>query len=101
MSRNADGKRMSVNDLVLVQGMDDTRAALRRWNDDPWPVLRGWLEGALVVSVMLLAAVLVVASRATPDLTMIDLPGFTSPATPLDVLMVLFRNSLVLALHAT
>jgi hypothetical protein len=91
---------MSVNDLVLVQGMDDTRAALRRWNGDPWPVLRRWLLGATLVSVLLLCAVLVVASRATPDLTIVSLPGLTSSASPLDVLAVLFRNSLVLALHA-
>jgi hypothetical protein len=26
---------MSVNDLVLVQGMADTKLALRRWNDNP------------------------------------------------------------------
>jgi hypothetical protein len=91
---------MSVNDLVLVQGKDDTRAALRRWNDDPWPVLRRWLLGATAVAVLLMGAVLVVASRATPDLTPFSLPGITSPASPLDVLDVLFRNSLVLALHA-
>jgi hypothetical protein len=91
---------MSVNDLVLVQGMGDTRAALQRWNDDPWPVLRRWLTGAAVVSVLLLVAVLVVASAATPDPTRIVLPGLTSPASPMDVLAVLFRNSLVLALHA-
>ena len=29
-------QRMSVNDLVLVQGMDDTKLALRRWNEHPW-----------------------------------------------------------------
>jgi hypothetical protein len=91
---------MSVNELVLVQGMDHTRAALRRWNDDPWPVLRRWLLGAMAVAVLLLVAVLVVASRATPDPTPFSLPGITSPASPLDVLAVLFRNSLVLALHA-
>jgi hypothetical protein len=33
---------VSVNDLVLVQGMDDTKRALRRWNDDPFDVLRPW-----------------------------------------------------------
>ena len=47
---------MSVDDFVLVQGMRDTRGALERWNADPWPVLRAWAGGALIVASMLLLA---------------------------------------------
>jgi hypothetical protein len=92
---------MSANDLVLVQGIRDTRGALARWNGDPWPVLRSWTLGAAGVSVALLVAVWVVATQATPDSTPISLAGLTYAPGPGDVASVLFRNSLVLALHAT
>jgi hypothetical protein len=92
---------MSVNDLVLVQGIRDTRGALARWNGDPWPVLRSWTLGAVGVSVALLVAVWVVATQAMPDSTPISLAGLTYSPGPGDVVSVLFRNSLVLALHAT
>ena len=35
----------------------------------------------------------------TPDLTPVNLPGLTTPAEPGDLLPILWRNSLVLALH--
>ncbi len=91
---------MSVNDFVLVQGLRDTRGALERWNADPWPVLRVWVGGALIVASILLTAVWVVASLSLADPTRLDLPGLTEPAKFTDLLPILFRNSLVLALHA-
>jgi hypothetical protein len=91
---------MDANNLVLVQGMRDTRATLARWNAAPWSVLRTWLIGAGAVAVGLLGAVLVVASLARPDPTPILLPGLNVPPTVGAVGHVLFRNSLVLALHA-
>ena len=91
---------MAVDDYVLVRGLRDTRGALARWNDDPWPVLRRWFAGALAVAIVLLCAVWFVASTVIPDPTGLNLPGLTSPAGPVDVAYVVFRNSLVLALHA-
>jgi hypothetical protein len=88
------------SDYVLVRGLRETRGALERWNDDPWPVLRRWFAGALGVAVVLLCAVWVVSSTVLADPTPLNLPGLTAPAGPLDVAYVLFRNSLVLALHA-
>jgi hypothetical protein len=90
---------MRANDLVLVQGMRDTRATLAGWNRAPWPVLRGWLAGSLLVAVTLLLAVWLIGSIVTPDPTPMTFPGLTSPPRPRDVAFVLFRNSLVLALH--
>ena len=90
---------MSVNDFVLVQGMRDTRGTLDRWNDDPWPVLRVWFGGALMVASALLFSVWVVATLSTPDVTQLRLPGVTDAANLGDVGHLLFRNSLVLALH--
>jgi hypothetical protein len=91
---------VAANDYVLVQGLRDTRGALTRWNLDPWPVLGRWFAGALAVAVVLLAAVWAVAATVTPDPTPLALPGLTQPASLADVGSVLFRNSLVLALHA-
>jgi hypothetical protein len=55
----------------------------------------------VAIALALLAAVWVVAGLLTPDLTPIHLPGLTSPSDPGDLLPILWRNSLVLALHAT
>jgi uncharacterized membrane protein SpoIIM required for sporulation len=43
----------------------------------------------------------VVAGLLTPDITPIHMPGQTEPTSPADLLPILWRNSLVLALHAT
>src|SRR5919204_3582384 len=90
---------MRADDLVLVQGMRDTRATLAGWNRAPWPVLRGWLAGSLLVSAGLLLAVWVLGVLTTPDPTPLGFPGLTRPPTPGEVGFVLLRNALVLALH--
>jgi len=91
---------VDVNELVLVQGMDDTKRALRRWNEHPLPMLRPWATLSLLISLTLLGAVYVVAKLSTPDPTTFLIPGYNSKATFQDYLAVLYRNSLVLALHA-
>jgi hypothetical protein len=91
---------MSVNDFVLVQGMHDTKLALRRWNERPWPMLRPWATLSLLIAVGLLGAVYVIAKLTTPDYTSYLIPGYNSKASFHDYLAVLYRNSLVLALHA-
>jgi hypothetical protein len=91
---------VNVSELAFVQGMDDTRAALRRWNAAPLAVLLPWALGAAAISVALLAAVWVVAHAVTPDPTGYLIPGLNEPSSLRSVGHVLFRNSLVLALHA-
>jgi hypothetical protein len=91
---------VNVNELVLAQGLRDTRGTLRRWNAEPWPVLRVWAGAALAVASALLVAVWVIASATTPDITTPSIPGLTSDPGPSEVAAILFRNSLVLALHA-
>jgi hypothetical protein len=93
-------RSVDVNQYVLVQGARETRGVLRRWNEDPWPVLRSWICGALAVAGLLLAAVWLISSIAQPDLTPIAIPGVTESPSAGNVLQILFRNSLVLALHA-
>jgi hypothetical protein len=89
-----------VNDLVLVQGMADTRLALKRWNEHPWRVLRPWLGLSVLTACVLLLAVYVVAKGAIPQPAILHLPGLTQPAELGDYLFILYRNGLVLALHA-
>src|SRR6476659_3778449 len=81
--------------------MRATRATVARWQQNPWPVLRRWAALALAIALVLLAATWLLAGIFTPDGTPIQLPGRTVPAHANDMLPILYRNSLVLALHAT
>src|SRR4051794_10277993 len=91
----------ATNQNVFSHGMRDTRETLDAWSRQPWQVLRAWLALSAAIALALLAAVWAVAGLLTPDLTPIHLPGLTSPSEPADLLPILWRNSLVLALHAT
>ncbi|MDQ3850690.1 MAG: hypothetical protein M3296_08780, partial [Actinomycetota bacterium] len=91
---------MAPSDLALVRGLADTRATLEAWNERPWPVLGGWLGGAVAVTAALLGAVCLIATLSTPDATPLVLPGLQIPPAPEAVARVLGRNALVLALHA-
>jgi hypothetical protein len=91
---------VSVNDFVLAQGMRDTRGALDRWSSDPWPVLRTWGGVALMVASAMLFGVWTVAALTTPDVSTLGVPGLNEEADLGDIARILFRNSLVLALHA-
>lgn len=91
----------SANQHVFSHGMQDTRETLDAWVERPWAVLRGWLALSVAIALSLLAATWVVAGMLTPDLTPIHLAGFTHPSEPDDLLPILWRNSLVLALHGT
>jgi hypothetical protein len=89
-----------VDDLVFLQGVGATKQTLRRWNESPWRVMRPWIALSAVVSMALLAAVYLVASFTPPDPTPIYIPGLRHGPYPTDIGLILFRNSLVLALHA-
>jgi uncharacterized membrane protein SpoIIM required for sporulation len=86
--------------MALAHGMRETRGALLEWRDNPRPVLRGWLLGGLGFAAALLGAVLVVASLVQPDLTYLYIPGVSFEADLEDYFAVIWRNGLVLALHA-
>jgi hypothetical protein len=92
---------MSANQHVFSHGMRDTRATLESWSERPWQVLRAWLALSLAIALALLTATWVVAGLLTPDLTPVHIAGFTYPSEPDDLLPILWRNSLVLALHGT
>ncbi len=89
------------NEHVFSHGMQDTRETFDAWNERPWVVLRGWVALSLAVALTLLGAVWVVAGLLTPDITPIHMPGVTESTSPGDMVPILWRNSLVLALHGT
>ncbi|HEX2161664.1 MAG TPA: stage II sporulation protein M [Thermoleophilaceae bacterium] len=89
-----------VNDLVLVRGMADTRVALREWNERPGRILWPWVALSFAVACALLLAVYLVAKAIPPDPTLLRLPGVNDSATAADYGRILYRNGLVLALHA-
>jgi hypothetical protein len=62
-------------------------------------VLRPWLFVAVSVAIALLGATWLIAATARPDFTPLLLPGLTGPVSGGDVVHILARNALVLALH--
>src|SRR3954469_814276 len=92
--------RVSVNEMVLVQGMDATRRTLRAWNDRPWEVLRSWLALSVAIALALLGVVVLIAAVTPADATSVRVPNLNRTATWSDYGDILYRNSLVLALHA-
>jgi hypothetical protein len=93
-------KVMKAEELALVQGWTDTRRALARWKRQPMQVLAPWTLGALTVAGVLLATTWLLATVTTPDPSGAGFPGVSYPAHAGDFGYVLFRNGLVLALHA-
>src|ERR1700759_364087 len=91
----------TANSHVLSSGLDETRETLAGWRGDRWRVLRGWFALSVAIALTLLAAVWVTSGLLTPDITPWKLPGYTEPSHFSDMLPILYRNSLVLALHAT
>src|ERR1044072_5117580 len=83
----------AANEHVFSHGMEDTRTTFEAWNAQPWEVLRAWLALSLAIALALLGAVWVVARLLTP--------AVTEPPAPGALLPILWRNSLVLALHGT
>ena len=93
-------KRMNAEQLALVQGWDHTKTALRAWQSRPGRVLIPWTVWSLAVAVLLLLATYLIAQASTPDTQRLHFAGVTHTAGGEDYAYVLFRNSLVLALHA-
>jgi hypothetical protein len=91
---------MNTEQLALVQGWADTRDTLARWNARPAAVLRPWALASLAVALGLLAATWAIATLSEPDPSGAAFPGIWSPASAGDYAFVLFRNGLVLTLHA-
>jgi hypothetical protein len=93
-------EQMSSSSYAFVYGVRNTRSALRSWQHHPWPVLARWFAGSALAAAGLLLAVLVVSGVDRGYVQVVTLgPPFAVGDTH-DVLAVLGRNLLVLALHA-
>ncbi|HEY2480492.1 MAG TPA: hypothetical protein VGI17_17395 [Solirubrobacterales bacterium] len=90
----------TANEHVFSNGMEETRAAFAAWRGGGWRMLRGWFALSLCIALTLLAAVWLTSGLLTPDISPWKLPGYTEPSRLSDLLPILYRNSLVLALHA-
>jgi hypothetical protein len=91
---------MKTEQLALVRGWADTRAVLRDWQVRPAPVVIPWVVGSLAVAVLLLAATWIVATLTLPDPDPWTLQGVGRVGLWEDFFFILYRNSLVLGLHA-
>jgi hypothetical protein len=89
----------AANEHVLSHGLQDTRETLDSWSERPWQVLRAWIALSVAIALALLAATWFVAGLLEPDHTTVHIAGLTYPNEPDDLLPILWRNSLVLALH--
>jgi hypothetical protein len=91
---------MGTEQLALVRGWTATRGALRDWRGRPAAVVGPWAAGSLAVALLLLCATWVVATLSVPDTDAWTLVGLGRAGVWGDFFFILYRNSLVLALHA-
>jgi hypothetical protein len=91
---------MDATAYAFTYGVRHTRETLRIWQRQPGRVLAGWLAGALLAAVGLLLAVLAISSLNDGQEQIISLRPPFAVGDLGDVLGVLQRNTLVLALHA-
>lgn len=91
---------MDASSYAFYHGVRHTRAALRRWNRAPLPVVGSWVAGAAVAAAGLLLGVLLVAALSGSYIQVVTLqPPFAVGGWG-SVGEVLKSNMLVLALHA-
>ena len=91
---------MKSEQLAVVRGWADTRTTLRAWHRTPLRTVAPWAAGSLAVAVALLTATWVVATLSIPDSSGWLLVGVGRAGEWDDFFFILYRNSLVLALHA-
>src|SRR5690349_15909829 len=93
-------KGMDASAYALTHGIRRTRQTLREWYLHPGRVLGRWFAGATLAAVGLLAAVWIIASLSGAHEQIVALRPPFAVGDNDDVLGVLARNMLVLALHA-
>jgi hypothetical protein len=88
---------MNSEQLALVRGWADTRATLRAWQARPLPVVGAWAAASVGVASLLLVATWVIALLSVPDPFVYAVSGTGGWQ---DFRFILYRNGLVLSLHA-
>jgi hypothetical protein len=91
---------MDASAYAFTHGMRHTRETLRVWQHTPVAVLARWIAGSALAAAGLLLAVWVIASLDNGFQQIIRLQPPFAVGDLADVLQVLERNMLVLALHA-
>jgi hypothetical protein len=91
---------MDSSAYALTHGIRRTRATLREWHLHPWRVLGRWFAGSALAAVSLLAAVWLIATLSGGHEQVVSLRPPFAVGDLGDVVGVLARNMLVLALHA-
>jgi hypothetical protein len=89
-----------VSAYALAHGMHHTRATFRTWRETPGAVLGRWIAGSAMAAAGLLLAVWIVSSLEGGYQQIISLQPPFAVGDGADVVNVLRRNMLVLALHA-
>jgi hypothetical protein len=91
---------MKSEQLAVVRGWADTRATLRIWQRHPLGTVLPWLAASLAVALLLLAATWVVATLNMPGEAGWMFVGVGRAGAWGDFFFILYRNALVLSLHA-
>jgi Stage II sporulation protein M len=91
---------MDASSYALAHGIRHTRATLKAWQPEPWPVIGRWVAGSALAALVLLLGVVVVCSLSGSYVQIVELQPPFAVGDFRDVLNVLSRNMLVLALHA-
>ena len=91
---------MDASAYAFAHGVRRTRTTLRAWQRTPGAVLGRWVAGSALAATGLLCAVWVVASLDHGYQQILDLEPPFAVGDGADVLSILRRNMLVLALHA-
>src|SRR5450759_4304647 len=91
---------MDASAYAFAQGVRHTRATLRAWQKTPGTVLGRWTAGSALAALCLLLAVWLISSLDGGYEQIISLRPPFAVGNSGDVLSVLRRNMLVLALHA-
>jgi hypothetical protein len=91
---------MDASAYAFTHGIRHTRSTLRTWQREPWSVLGRWAAGSAVAAVGLLLAVWLISSLYGGRQQIVNLQPPFAVGDAGDVLGVMRRNLLVLALHA-
>jgi hypothetical protein len=90
----------AASSYALVHGMRHTRTTLDTWRRTPVRVLGRWFAGSALAAAALLTAVLLIASLFSSYQQVVSLRPPFGVGDGADVLAIVRRNLLVLALHA-
>jgi hypothetical protein len=91
---------MDASAYAFAHGVRQTRTTLRAWQRTPGIVLRRWVAGSAVAAFCLLCAVWIISMLFGGYQQVISLQPPFAVGDEADVLGILRRNMLVLALHA-